>query len=228
MIPVSIVEDIVLSKALKNDKGTLVLGMKVVTGNLLDSLNSSTDDSASGGLENDFLFFPLQATNFDKAIDTAANNTVKIQELKDQLTHILLRFMTSDKITWDILKGTGITPDNIDVKVIQQTTLDVIYANIVEQFLSMVKPFVNNTSQKSRVLLTRKSKAQHFPALRKRYLTDQPFIESMSVPKEASALKYTEWEIKNGYNNPNKIETAAADATDPAAADIAKSVFATV
>lgn len=220
MIRVGIHDNILFHKAVKNDRGSLVVGIKQVGDvNPLAGLDSASDDSAGTGPENDFLFFPPQATNRDEQPDTHDNNMNKVKELKDTLTHILLRFMTADKIVWDTTKNTGITPENINNKLTQQPVLDVMYKNIADQFIAMISPFLNNTEYLSRILLTRQSKAKHFPTLRKRYLKNQPFLEPMSIPKEASALKFTKWELDNGMDNPEKVEDTPANATTAAEVD---------
>lgn len=222
MIKVGIHENVQMTKATKNDRGTLVWGVRIVETNKLASLDSSSDDSANESQENDFLFFPPQATAKDGSIDTAENNSVKVKELKDQLSHILLRFLPSDQIKWNTTKDTGIDPTNFNEKMTQQPVLDKMYENIINQFIEMVTPFLG-TDQLSRLLLVRQSKAKHFPALRKRYLKTQPFFESMDIPKDRSNLKYTEWELENKFNNPEKVEQA--DLIDTAAASTAADVF---
>ncbi len=226
MIKVGIHDNLVLHKTTKNDKGTLVVGVKTAPeGGLLAGLDDARTDSAGGGEENDFLFFPPQATNRENQTDTPENNMNKVKELKDQLTAILLNYMPSDKIKWDTLKGTGITQENINVKLEKQETLNIMYDNIVEQFISMMTPYVNRNDLKFRWLFVRSSKTKHFAALRKRYLTEQPFMEPMIVPKTASKLKYTKWEIDNGFNNPDRIEQAVAEVNTDEQADLARQAF---
>lgn len=223
MIKVGIHNNVQMTKATTNDRGTLVWGIKKVTTNKLADFDAASDDSASDTEENDFLFFPPQATAKDGSIDTAENNSTKIKELKDQLSHILLRFMPSSQIKWDTLKDTGVTNENFEEKLTQQPILDKMYENIVADFIEMATPFIGPSAPLSRILLTRQSKAKHFPALRKRYLKTQPFFESMDVPQERSALKYTPWELENGFNNPNKVEEV--DVNDSSAASTVDAIF---
>lgn len=219
MIQVGIHENILFHKATRNDRGSLVVGVKVTNPDPLGALASSSDNSASGDPENDFLFFPIQATAKDGNTDTAENNMNKVKELKDQLTHILLGFMTVDKITWDPLKDTGVTAENMNTKLTQQPVLDKIYDNVVTQFIKTITPYLSNANYLFRLLLVRQSKAKHFPALRKRFLKEQPFLEPMSVPTTASKLKYTKWELDNGFDSPAKVEETTVDTETAATVD---------
>jgi len=226
MLKVGIHENIALAKAVRNDQGTLVIGFKKVQTDALAAFNSS-DLSSGGDEEQDFLLYPPRATNRMEEPDTATNNTQKVREFKDQLTHILSAYLTKDKITWDILKDTGVTAENMAVKMTQQETLDIIYKNIVDQFIAMATPILNDPKQKlTRCIFIRASKAKHYPALRRRFLDSNPFIESMEIPASASKLAFTKWEIKEGFNNPEPVQAASeADAFSAESANIADSVF---
>ena len=56
------------------------------------------------------------------------------------------------------------------------------------------------------MLFTRRSAAKHFPALRTKWLDNQPFVESMTISAEQSKLKFSKYEIEKGKNNPDPIE----------------------
>jgi len=60
-----------------------------------------------------------------------------------------------------------------------------------------------------RLLLVRQSKDKHFATLRGTYLDDQPFLEPMAIPKDASKLKFSPWEIENGYDSSAPAPKAA-------------------
>jgi hypothetical protein len=89
-----------------------------------------------------------------------------------------------------------------------------MYKNMVTQFIEMMRPFIGDKNKRFRMLFIRQSAQKHFPALRKRYLNEQPFMEPMSVPKEQSKLKYSKWEIANNYNSPERVAEADAPSSD--------------
>lgn len=232
MLKVAIHDNVVFHKAEKNDKGTLVVGFKQVNeATPLELLGSNSDNTSPEDAENDFLVFPPKATEKNSTkLDTAKNNMQKIKEIKDPLNHILSQYLTKDQITWDPTKGLGITNENLDSKFTQQSVLDAVYANIVDQFIKMSAPIVKNplTQDKKRFLTIRTSGIKHFSALRKRYLDTNPFLESMTIPAAQSKLKYTNWEVKNGFNNPNPVAQATADVPDADEVSTSSSMFASV
>lgn len=209
MISVGIHDNLRVYKAAKNDRGSLIIGYKEEkAGNIsiLDMLNSASDNSSGGGKENDFLIYALEVADQQGNPFTAEKILQNITELKDMLTHILLNYMTSEKVQWNVMKDCGITPENITTQVTQQPVLTKIYANLVDQFIAMMTPHLTNTNKLFRCLFVRQSKNKHFAALRRRFLDAQPFMEPMSVPKEQSRLHYTKWEIANGFNSGEKTQ----------------------
>jgi hypothetical protein len=209
MIPVGIHENVQWHKATKNDRGTLVLGAKIVDPkkSSIDDLNSTSSNSADSLPEQDFLIFGPQANLFNGDPDTADNNMNKIKATKDFLNYVLLNFTTSDKIKWDVLKGTGVTNENTSTELLKQSVLDQIYANIVDQFIAMFEPFTKNDKLLFRAVFIRQNKVKSFAGLRKRYLSDNPFMEPMTVPKEQSKIRFTKWEVENGYHTSEVVES---------------------
>ncbi len=220
MITVGINENVVITKALKNDKGTLVIGLKQMEDiNPLEALNSSTSMEQK---EKELLHYAPKIEAYGGGTKTAKEVLDSITETKDPLHLILLQYMTSDKIKFDAFRGTGITAENVFTKIVDQSVVDKIYDNIITQFCEMMAPFVGENGKKTRFLLVRQSKAKHYPKLRTRYVMTNPFIEPMSVP--VSKVKFTKYEIDNGFD---KGEAVAGGEKAPAAeAAAAKSLFA--
>lgn len=211
MLRVGIHDNVIVHKAVKNDRGTLIVGMKQLRDfNALTDLNAATDTTNFEADENDFMFFPFNSTdNTGQKLETKEIMT-RIAEVKDPLNHILQQYLTADAIKWDILAGTGITNENIDVKIKEDTTLDKIYSNIVDQFMKMITPFLGQTTKKFRAIFPRQSAAKHYPAIRRRYLGTYPFLESMSVPVDQSKLRFSKYELDNKLDNPSPVQKTAA------------------
>jgi len=205
MISVGIHPDLVIAKTTKNDQGTLVVGVKEVAEvNPLDALNASGSVNFNKK-EQDFLIYPPKQTNFDGASLDTEGLMKAIAEVKDPLHTILRQYTTDSNIKWDIFAGTDVTAANLAEELKKTSTWNKIYSNIVDQFITMMKPYVGETGKPMRMLFVRQSKAKHFPKLRTRFLDSNPFIEPMTVPAAASKLKYTKYELENGLDKADSV-----------------------
>lgn len=138
-----------------------------------------------------------------------------INKVKGQCLHILEQFYTKDDLKDKIqpfASIAGITEDNFETEVIKKEILLQVQKNIGRVFVQMMQPFVNKPDQAFRLLLVRQSKDKHFATLRGTYLDEQPFLEPMAIPKESSKLKYSQWEIDNGYNSGAAVPKAEKSA----------------
>jgi len=216
-LTVGIHENVVLSKATKNDKGTLVVGFKKAEEiDLIAALNSA--NSSLEAPEQELLMFPPTIKNWDGTLADGKEMLKKVNSFKEPLEHLLSPYLTSDKIKWNIFAGIdGIDTTNLFAKLEDQETVNKISTNIVDDFIKMITPFLNN-KKKFRLKLIRKNNSR-YSAL-PRYA---PFVESMDVPKESSKLKFTQYEIANKLNEPL---TAEATTVSSAEAEEAKSLFA--
>jgi hypothetical protein len=226
MITVGIHDNILLSEAKLNDKGSLVIQFKTSEDetNLMDMLNETSEDGSQADADQGFLFFPFNMTDWEGKNYDLKGISGQIQDFRGQLTHVLMQYLTEDQIKWNLYKDTGITQDNVATKLMDEGVLKIVYTNLATQFIEMAKPFFGNTDYLLRSLFIRQSKAKHFPAFRKRWLSTNPIFERMTVPKEQSRLAFSKWEKENGYDNPNKIE-ATPDATPEEAAANAEEFF---
>lgn len=221
---VGIYDNLIISKATKNERGSLVITAKVAKDiDPIAALNASGSAQLTQE-ENDFLIYPIKTINQQGQRFTIEEINNEIANVKDPLDHILQQFYMADKIAWDIFNGTGISSDNYEAKLADQATLDKIYSNIVDQFIEMLTPHLSDTSKKLRGIFPRQSKAKHYPALRKKYLDSNPIFEPMTVPKEASKLRWSKFELQNGFNSGDSVKAAPTASADDA--EKAKALFA--
>lgn len=219
MLKVGVHENVVINHNKKNDRGSLLIGFKkLVEKDPLAMLNSGDASSDFNQDEYDALIFSPTVEAYGGGEDTIENILKKIAEVKDPLTHILLQYMPKSSISWDNFAGTGVDGDNMKTKLKDQGVLDQIYQNIINRYMSMMEPHVGESGKLFRLLLIRQSKTKHYPAIRRRWLDGNPFMESMEVPAEASKLKFTDYEIKNGLNNGEPIEGADKPSSEEASA----------
>lgn len=197
MIGVQINEPVVIHKTVKNDQGTLIIGIQEYGEvNPLEALNQSGQTSFEKA-EKDITIWPIKKDSFNGTPLSAKELMDKVAEVKNTLNHILSAYTPSSNIKWDLFKGTNVTTDNYETAVVQN--LDKMYNNLVDQFITQMKPFLGKNPV--RILLIRQSAAKHYPTFRKRYLDSQPFIEPITVPKAASKVKFSKYEIEKGLNN---------------------------
>lgn len=206
MLSVGVHENVQFSKVAKNDKGTLVVGFKKQELDKLAAIAAGRFEAE----EQDFLIFPPQLTNFGGGNSTPEEMLIKWGEITSPLEHIATQFMTKDKVKWNLFFGTGITDENYAAKMVDQDTVDKIYNNIVTQFNTWMAPFTKS-NKVFRTVFIRTSKAKHYAKLRTRYLNSQPFMEPMDVTP--SKVKFSEYEKKNGLDNPNPAGGAQAPST---------------
>lgn len=202
---VGIHENIVVEKAEKNDKGTLEIFLQQV-GDIdpIAALNSGNTLEAK--TEKLTIWKP---TLNDQ--DNYKTVTDKISDLTNTLSQLLQQYSTGS-VKWDLFAGTGITAETYSVKVMGY--VDIIYENIVNQFIAKIRPFIGEHSKASRVKLVRQSKAKHYPKFPSQARFPTLFIESMQIPVAASKLKFTDYEVKNGLNVGDRIDAPAASAVD--------------
>lgn len=226
MIQVGKHENLVITKTVKNDQGSLVIGVKQVTEvNPLAALNASGQTSFDAP-QQDFIIYPPRSTNFDGQKDTLKNLLMKVGDIKDPLDHIAATYMPAGARKWDLFANTGISQSsNLEAELGRQEVMDQIYKNIVDQFITMMAPFVGENGKRVRMIFPRTSVAKHYPTLRKRYLNSQPFIESMEIPASASKLDFSKYEKEKGLDRGDVAAPTAVPSEDDAAA--ADALFAT-
>lgn len=216
MFKIGINENVVLQSVSKNDKGTLVAGFKQVEEiDILEAMNSGRTNLEEP--TKDVLFFPPTVKNFDGSSSDGKSMLKKISGFQDSLQHILLVYLKSDKIKWDLYKGVNaITSENIYSKLENQVNVDIICSNLVNQFIAFATPLLNNKVKFRMKLVRSKDKYTSLPKF-------PPFVESQEVPLASTKLKFTPYEIQKGLDKPLNAEATTVSSAE---AEEAKSVFA--
>lgn len=134
-----------------------------------------------------------------------------VTNARNVLTQLLGIYLTPEQIKWNVWDGTGMDKDNYSERIVEQSTLDVVYKNICEQFIAMASPFFGKEEHAMRMKLVRQSKEKHFARIPDRYLAENPWVELMTVPKESSRVKFTKWEIGQGLDDGTPISKEQSD-----------------
>ncbi len=239
MIRVGIHENLVLSKIARNDKGTMgiafrpqsVDGPKQKRSFFAEAEEVTTEEDSE---DNMLLLFPFKVPTFQKdGEDLKDEEKVAIIErdiktFRNQLSQIIGAYRSTKDLKFTPWRNTGITEDNFEKEILDNDTLKKAYDNYVEDFMEYMAPFVNDDTRPIRLKLVRQSKTKHYATLPSKYINDNPFIEPMEVPKEASKLSFTKWEKENGFDNGDPVSQGAADPIPdepPPAASGSGSVF---
>lgn len=243
MIKVGINENVVLKESSISEKGHLLLNWKELgnAGPNVDTSNpfevaasgDTIDASTDAKLMVMSLLVPKEVDN--KGAERtrpqrASLVTNDLNELMNKLKHILAAYTTNDVISKafaDIYGGTGFTIELYNQKgaecyhdlLLDKERLDMVSKNVFTAFLSVITPFLDKDDLPMRLKLVRQSVEKHYATLPgAKFLSSYPFIEPMSVPVEATKLKFSDYEIKNKLNDGTPVAQAQADATPAAPA----------
>jgi hypothetical protein len=215
MLKVGINENVKLVGAEINDKGSLQISFKDASAvarkkDFLDSIANTKDFSVTN-----FIIWPVKVEGSEGARTTEQIGR-DLGNMRDQLEQILEGYVTSDKANIDPYVGLD-TTDAADFQnsLKKQGVVDQIYKSMTTQFVSKVKEIAgtDGINRTFRLKLIRTSKAKHFGTIPKSFVRDNPFFESMSIPATASKVAFTNYEKKNGLDNPDEVTTASADKT---------------
>ena len=141
----------------------------------------------------------------------------EIGEFQNLLRQFCLCYMTSDKIKFDPYKNTGLTVENMRVLLPTNEKMGLMFRNLSQEFINLITPEITNDVTKLRLLLVRQSVTKHFASFRKKFIREQPIVEPMIIEREASKLKFSDYEISKGLNDgtPIKAEANPEDSNEP-------------
>lgn len=219
MIKIGINDNIYLEKASVDEKGTIDLHFQEVNAKEKPKglfADVAGDDIVEGqdGLTIK-LFSPLPPKKEDmteeKKVDLVG---LDIKKSKSILQHLLLGYYTKADLTgfWasGVYAGLPVDANNLESQILKPEILTAIHKNMGKMFVDKIRPFLNDKNRAFRLLLVRQSKDKHYASLRGKFVEDNPFWEDMSIPKEATKLKFTDYEIREGLNNDTPISREAA------------------
>jgi len=216
MLQVGIHENVIISKAILNDQGTLEI----------EFLKKGKDD-AMAALAGTAELTSDQDVNirvYGQSVDyfgekrDGGTMLKLIVNFRNVLVELLKVYLEKPEI--NPTKGLTVTNENAKIIFTDQANVDLAYNNIVGQFLEMMKPFIADEKHPFRVKLPRRSKKSSFASLP----NFGPWVESMDIPVDASKIKWSNWEIANGKNDPtpakDKVAKKAVSLNDSALAEV--------
>lgn len=237
MIGIGINKDVILTGVSQDaDKGmlTLVFDEAQNLGKEVDLFaqmeSAKVENTGSTGTKINIFPFkkPSGPKNENKTVDELLKMiSDDMNKTRVQLNQLLQQFLTEADIKWDVWAKTGVTDTNYREKWLEDDALRAIFDNYAQQFIQMITPFLGNTAYKLRLKLARQSAEKNFPTLPGRYLADNPFVDLMDVPDDATKVKFTKWEIDNKYNDSTPVAkpNAATEGMPAGAPAEAKDIF---
>lgn len=207
-----------------NEKGTLVIafqqGANISEIDTDDLINSTAKVRGTSSTTN-IMLWPIEVEQGGVPRETE-RIAKDVANLRDQLEHILEGYMTKPEAKLDAYAGLSLTKDNIGEMLQKQSTIETMYKNLTTQFVAKVKGLsADALAEEFRLLLVRRSENNHYGTLRRSFITDNPFFESMKVPANASKVKFTKYEINKGLDKAEAVAKpeAVADGQDTTTAD---------
>lgn len=199
MLKIGVNEPVIVEKAEKNEKGTLVITMKEADdtkvakpkASLLDSINEASDTSGNMDLSaTSFMFFP-PSTSYQDAEIEPAKKVQNLMKFKNQMQHILQQFTIAKNIKWNVLAG--LPPMKTEEQLLEQIQEEAnylkVYTNIVDQFLAQANTLkIFASPKKFRLFLVRQSAEKHYGRMRDNFLDSRPFLEDITIPKDKSKM----------------------------------------
>jgi hypothetical protein len=149
-----------------------------------------------------------------------------VKELQNTFTQFLLQYMTSDKIKFDPYRGMNVTRENYKVELCKEEVLNLVLKNLGMDFIALMQTVKESLPTTAlRLLLVRQSAEKHFATFRNKFIRENPIVELMQIPAEASKLKFTSYEIGKGLNSGVPVAKPAEGAADDDTTVEAKDVF---
>lgn len=224
MIGIGINNDVVLVRAVLNEKGTLEITFDELK-TLTAPRASVFAESQSAKVTNDgkssysILLFSLKKPDGKRNEDKTDVEMLEmiggdIKRVKNQLSHIIEQYWSLEGVEWDPYIQTGVTEENYAERYLDNTVLETMFHNYATQFISYVEPFFGKTEFPMRLKLLRQSKDKNFPTLPSRFLEDNPFLEPMDVPADRTRVKFTQYEKDNGLDSAAAVAKTDADAKE--------------
>lgn len=202
-----------------NDKGTLNLVMEVAAGK--ESLMAAMESNeAYDTMKQGFLFFPPNPVDYDKNQKSSADIASEFTKMRTVLLNYGYLIAPKEEAQeayggLEMFRGLGIAEDeipNLLENLDKKEVIEKVYKNLVTKFLAFVKSKSEFTTTPFRHKFWRKNKKENYAIIPNNVY--DVMVEPMTVPKEASAIAWSEWEIKNKKNDPNPAAPDAKTVTE--------------
>jgi hypothetical protein len=149
----------------------------------------------------------------DRTLEQRMNAiTGDITSVKAILQHIMGGYMTKDEFKFDMYENIPtIDANSYPAEIIKVPIFTQVFKNMCTQFIEKMKPYLGDETKLFRLLLVRQDANNAFPTFRRKYIKENPFYESMEIPKESSKVMFTPYELKEGLDSDIPATRSDAD-----------------
>lgn len=219
-LKVGIHEDLILTPQTKvNDKGSLELHIASKPDE--DSMfNAFANNQSVEGLEGRIIFFPPNMNTFEGVKKTPAELGKDVFMIIHKLKQYALLYGTEAEVN-AALGGFAMFDGLVDTNskelvkqalknFVNEDFLNSVLKNLYNRFIM----FIENANgfedpRPFRQKFIRQSANKHYPTISNSDF--DVWLESMDIPKEASQIGWSDWEIKNKKNDPTPVAASPSD-----------------
>ena len=185
------------------DKGAhKVMFGKGKVGDLLDYINADLGDEPDEG----FIYvWPPMMKNFDQT-DKQPREIVKdLRRVWNIYAKMFAQYLSDEQLKEEfpmniMFAGTEVTGEQIESMLKNENTVLKLFKNLGKAADKVIKNHGLADKEGLRIKFIRQSKKKAFPDFVK-FPERDDWVELMSIPREASKVKFSAWEIENGYND---------------------------
>jgi hypothetical protein len=220
LLKVGIHENLKLTDETKvNDKGSLEIHIESAADAKDAILEAFTSNSVYSPMKGKIIMFPPNMKTFDGVVKDAGAIAADLLKVRHQLMSYAKVYASTEKVNAAIggmkmLEGLGIPADELGTAVGRLTNEDFmikVNANLGKKFVEFLKEvnaFKGGVTFRQKFL--RQSKDKNYAVIP---TSDYDvWIESMDIPKSASKVAYSKWELANKKNDPNPSAGDAPEA----------------
>jgi hypothetical protein len=222
MLGIGIQENVTVSKAALNERGTLEIEFKQPgSDDIMDALTGNEELTNEETVN--IRIYGQEVEYFTKVRDGGTMLGI-MHSFRGILTEILEVYI--DNPTIDLTKGLkvvkkGMGREEINAIFAIQENIDVVYNSICTQFCDMISPYIDS-DDKFRAKFPRRSPEKAFASLP----NFGPWVESMDIPKKQSKIAWSKWELKMKKDDATPSVDKKDDADVSAQVEELDSVFA--
>jgi hypothetical protein len=224
LLKVGIHENLKLSEeTCVNDKGSLEIHIESAADAKDAIMDAFASNSTFSPMKGKLIMFPPNMKSFDGIVKTPAEIASDLLKVRHQLMCYAKIYATNEKVEaaiggMNMLQGLGIPEDELSSAVARLTNEEFmlkVNTNLSVKFvafLNEVNAFKGGVKFRQKFL--RQSKDKNYATIPNSDF--DVWIESMDIPKSASKVAYSKWELDNKKNDPNpsagdKAESSTED-----------------